>query len=136
MRLCVGRVVAAVVLLACPPLGWAARPEYEIQTKTATASSSQSDTTLWTPASGKSIALLGCHISTNRPLKVEIESSNTDVVPPIYTASEGGVLVGGNDWPIWVGDANATLTYTTSTDRVANTHGEVSILCWGFEFNK
>ena len=121
------------MLLACPALAIADRPTdlWDTVTKTATSTSAQTDTALWTPASGKRIALQGCLISSEYATVVEVEVSDVDVVPPIYLTSLGSVLIGGDGTLLYRSAKDAVLTYTTSAN--APSYGRVSIMCWGYE---
>ena len=133
------KVTWALLAAAC---GWllsagaveAERPSdlWTTVTKTSTADSTQTDTTLWTATSGKRIALQGCLVSTNRAVAVEFEVSDVDVVPPIYLESYGSVLVGGDQTLLYMSAKDATLTYTT-TSHSGTAHARVSVVCWGYE---
>lgn len=112
----------------------AERPDiWGTKTKTATATSAQTDTALWTPASGKRVALQGCVISATKAMQVELEVSDVDVVPPIYFDSYGRLTIGGDSTLLYVGDPDAVLTYSTTNSGHSGSHGSVSIACWGYE---
>src|SRR3990167_901055 len=91
------------------------RPSDQFQTitKTATATTAQTDTTLWDPAAGKRIILMGCVISAKFAQTVELEVANVDVVPPIYFDSYGTIPLGTGYGPLWEGEVDAILTYST-----------------------
>ena len=134
MRRLAGRILAlAVALGASPAFAQAPHHDYTTVQKTATALSAQTDATLWTPATGKAFILYGCVISARLPVRVELEVSDVDVVPPIYFESNGTVLVGGHGFPIYMSATNAVLTWTTSVEGMSDTHDRVSVLCWGYE---
>ena len=95
-------------------------------TKTANYSAAQTDAIVWTPATGKKIILMGVLLSTDTEMTIEVESSNTDIIPPCYFAATGGAVVSGGS-PLWKGAANATLTITSSEA------GNHSIMLWGYE---
>ncbi len=100
---------------------------YTPVTKTDSAAiGAESDKTVWTPASGNKIVLLGVKFSSDTATTLLIEMSSTAVVPITECTASGQVVV-GNGTPIWQGGANETLTYTTGTS------GRHSILLWGFE---
>ncbi len=82
--------------------------------------------TVWTPASGNKIVLLGIKFSSDTATPLLIEMNSTSVVPVTECTASGQVVV-GNGTPIWQGGANETLTYTTG---IAGRH---SILMWGYE---
>ena len=130
-------VAACVVLLPgssgrCETSG---RPHelWTTQTKTATATSNRTDTAIWTPASGKRIALQGVAISAGAAGVVEIESSDTDVIPLISLESGGLKVIAGNAAPLWTGGVDATLAYT-NTGGFAGSSQPLSILLWGYEY--
>lgn len=102
-------------------------------TKTATSTSAQTDTTLWTPPSGKRIALQGCLISATRATEVQFEVSDVDVIPPVYMESYGTVLVGGDQTLLYRSAKDAVLTYTTTNTAHSPSYGSVSVMCWGYE---
>lgn len=129
-RAWVGMALAASVVgasLACAeePTIWG-KPV----TKTATATGSATDTTLWTPSTGNAIVLMGCLIGVDRAARVEIESSDVDVIPPIQPGSSGQVSIGYGNFPIWMGAVDATLAYTVSD---TSTSSRTSIMCSGYE---
>ena len=98
-------------------------------TRTGDYSLQQTDTVLWTPATGNRIWLAGCVLSKDATAAtVQIESANIDVIPPLYMQANTteSILAGAAPF-LWRGDANATLTVTTSAG------GSVSVLCWGME---
>ena len=105
-------------------------PTYDVQilTKTASTTATVSASTLWTPATGSSIALLGCAISTQGANTVRVQSGGSDVIPVQYFDSTGGRAIGGGTYPIWVGSADATLTWTTTAIT------PTTIVCFGYEF--
>lgn len=130
-------IVLAVAWMALlPAIGWAdARPTdlWSTKTKTASTTSSSTDTVIWTPASGKKIALQGIAISAGGAGKVEIESDNVDVIPVITLDSGGFKVISGGETPLWTGDADATLTYT-NTGGFSGSSQSLSILLWGYEY--
>ena len=123
------------VYLAWASTAWADRPSdlWTPQTKTATATTAQTDTTLWTPASGKRFHLQGCAISSDGAVRVELEVSNTDVIPPISLASSGTEVISAGGALLYSSATDALLTYSTSITGVSGTHRSVSVLCWGYE---
>ena len=112
------------------------RPSDQFQTitKTATATTAQTDTTLWDPAAGKRIILMGCVISAKFAQTVELEVANVDVVPPIYFESFGIRTIGTGDSPVYVGATDAVLTYSTSSAGHSPQAPTTSIVCWGYEW--
>ena len=102
------------------------------QTKTASVTSNQTDTVIWTPASGKRIALQGVVVSAGGAGRVEIESSDVDVVPPITLDSGGFKSFDAGGVVIWSGAVDATLAYT-NTGGYEGTQ-PLSILVWGYEY--
>lgn len=110
---------------------WADVPVYDVQIQTKTSSVSDStvtDSVIWTPATDHSIALLGCVLSSDNNNTIQVESSDTDVIPPQHLESYGMRTISGGNFPIWVGAEDATLSWTTEDAT------DASILCWGFEF--
>ncbi len=106
--------------------------EYTPVTKTLTASSSATDTAVWTPASGRKINLLGASFSSNSAANFLIEDGSTAVIPTTYTIASG-IAVIGNGTPIWKGTADGALTATISGE-FSNTN--YTILLWGFESSR
>lgn len=105
------------------------RPHLDYLTvlKTDNQAAAQTDKVVWTPASGYRIVLLGVVISTNAANNVELESSDVDVIPPIYLAANGGAVVAVGGRPIWIGAVDATLAYTSSAAT------NVSVALIGYE---
>jgi len=125
-------VLVAVCLFAVAGLVEAFEPHrsYTTVTKNGNTTDAQTDTTLWDPAAGKSVALQGCAVSADATETIQVEVSDVDVIPPIYLAANTGMVVTGGYAPIYMGAVDAILTYTTTTS--ANT----SIVCWGYEFQR
>lgn len=118
----------------CPSSGVAdllPTQQYTTVTKTATSTTAQSATTLWTPATGFAFVLQGCLVSSQNAVQVRLQVSSVDVVPPIYLESYGSQMVGGANAPIYTSDVNAVLTYTTVSH--AGAYKNVSVMCWGWE---
>lgn len=107
--------------------------QYTTVVETATATSSQTDASLWTPASGMRLVIQGCVVSSTQAVQVELEVSDVDVVPPIYLESYGSVVIGGGMAPVYTSSANAVLTYSTTNVAHSPTHGSVSVMCYGYE---
>lgn len=122
-------LIAFGLVCSIPKVSIADRPTdfYTTVTKTDNKSAAQTDTTLWTPASGKRIILQGVVVSTNAANNVDLEVSDVDVVPPLYLAANGGGVIQSGGAPIWIGATDASLTYTTSAAT------NVSVLAWGYE---
>lgn len=121
-------------------LGWASlavadRPtdHFTTITKPATATSAQTDTTLWDPAAGKRIVLMRCTISSWLAQTVELEDDDGDVVPPLYFESYGIKELGNGYAPIWEGNVNEVLTYSTSASGHALSGPATAISCSGYE---
>lgn len=131
------RIALLLALLWVAVPAEASIQEYKTQTKTATGTATATDATLWTPLTGRRFALQGCHFSSIAAIAIELEVSNTDVVPPIYLDSYGSKSIGGNDKPIHTSDTNDVLTYTvTFTGHTPLTSVSWSILCWGYEYSQ
>ena len=122
-----------VALFASPVFAERPHIDYTTLTKTSTATTQQTDAVLWTPATGNKFHLQGCLISADLPVKFELEVSDVDVVPPIYLESNGTVLLGGGENPIYSSIRDAVLTYSTNRIPVSNQFNNVSVLCWGYE---
>lgn len=100
---------------------------YTTKTKTHTETTgAETDKTVWTPASGSKIVLLGVKFSSDTATSLLVESGSTAVIPTSECTASGQVVI-GNGVPIWQGSADESLTYTTGT---AGSH---SILMWGYE---
>jgi len=98
------------------------------QTKTRTnLSGVNTDTVLWTPASGKKIVLMGVSYWADAISRFYVKSGSTMVIPTSGNDIASGIVVISGAYPIWKGAADATLTYTTP---ISNEH---TILLWGYE---
>lgn len=111
---------------------------WETVVKTATFSTAQSATTLWTPTTGYKFVILGGLISCDRAVTVRLQVSGTDVVPPMYIPSQGVVPIGNGQTPVYVSGIDSVLTYTsaitgTAGGKIAHNHGQVSVMVWGYE---
>lgn len=89
--------------------------------------SAETDKTVWTPASGKSIVLVGISYWADVVSNFYVETGSTTVVSTMGIGTASATIVIGNGTPIWKGSADEALTYTTST---ASKH---SITMWGYE---
>lgn len=132
----VRRIMVGLVCLGWLPVAVAQPPNtlYETLTKTATSTTAQTDTALWTPVSGNYFVLMGCLMSAIKPVKIDVEVSDVDVFAPVYLESYGLKLISGGGVPIYVSAKDAVLRYTTSTvDGSSFGQQEFSITCWGYE---
>jgi hypothetical protein len=112
------------------PVAWADLPsrEFTTQTKTATSTTPQADTALWTPASGKRIILQGVIACSQTPSAgVEVESNNIDVIPPFAIESYGCRTFEAGGSALWMGGTDATLTFSVESGS------SFSIMAWGYE---
>jgi len=116
--------------LALAPSAWAARVEreYTTLTKTATATSNQTDVAIWTPASGKGIALQGCLFSAAEAGNIELEVADVDVLPPIAMPSGGLESASAGEALLYQGAVDAVLRWTTTIN------GPHAVMCWGYEW--
>jgi hypothetical protein len=91
--------------------------------------SAQTDAVLWTPASGKKIVLFGVFFSTDTAgnFFLEVGGASTKVIPAVYVPANGTIVINSGSFPLWVGAADQTLTYTSSMS------GNNSIKVWGEE---
>ncbi len=96
-------------------------------TKAVNYSAAQTDKAVWEPTSGKRIVLTGVLFSTDTQMNIKLEQGETLVVPPVYLAANGGAVVSGGDWPIWVGEADQALSLTSSAS------GNHSCMLYGYE---
>ena len=112
----------------------AATQFYNVVTKTATSTSSQSATTLWTPATGFRFALQGCFLAAEGPVRIRLQVSGTDVIPPVVLETYGTATIGTGDSPIYMSATDAVLTYTTVITGLSASYPNTSIVCWGYEF--
>lgn len=128
-RVNISKWLVAAIVLGCSP-AYAERPhEYaNILTKVDNQSTAQTDKALWTPASGKRIALMGCSVSSLTAQTTLAKIGSTTVIPILYTGANGNATVGGGVTPIAVGAVDEALTYT-STASVAT-----SVVCWGYDW--
>ena len=126
------RAAVLLGLLAAMPSAWAFEPHrsYTTTTKTLNTTDAQTDATLWTPASGKAIAIQGCDVSADATQTALLEIGSTAVHQVLYIAANGNAQVGGGYAPFYMTATDDVLTYTTSTS--ANT----SVTCWGYEFQR
>lgn len=128
-------VIAALllaVLFAAPGRAWADYSwptSVNILTKVDNSSSAQTDTVIWTPASGKRIVLLGFEVTSVAAQTTKFEVSDVVKIPLQYSGASIPVVVSGGARPVWVGTADQALTYTTT----ANT--ATSVMLWGYEEN-
>ena len=127
--------IAGVWLASACGSAWADRPtdHFTPVTKTATATSAQTDTTLWDPEADFRIVLMGCEISAKFAQTVELEVSNADVVPPMFFESYGIKSVGNGYAPIYQGAVDGILTYSTTADGHSPLAAATAIVCWGYE---
>ena len=101
---------------------------YVVKTKTHTATTGkETDRVVWTPDSGEKITLLGAKFSSDTATSLLIETGTTTAVIPTSECTASGQVVVGNGVPIWQGEVDGNLTYTTGTV------GSHSILLWGYE---
>lgn len=122
---------AALVWGLLVPTAFADMPsrDFTTQTKTASVTSTQTDVTLWTPASGKRIILQGVTACAHAPVtNVEVEEDDgTDVIPLFAIESYGCKTFSAGGAAIWMGDPDEYLTYSVQ----GNTR--FSITAWGYE---
>ena len=88
----------------------------------------ETDTIVWTPASGKKIVLMGMKFNSDTATTLLVESGSS-VVIPITECTASGQVVYQTSTPIWTGADDATLTYTVGTA------GRHSILLQGYEID-
>lgn len=100
---------------------------YDTQTKRATSTTIQSDTALWTPASGFVFVLQGCMIAADAAQVVDFEVSDVDVITPVYLPSNGTVVIQSGGASIYTSAVDAVMNFSTATGAIT------SITCWGFE---
>ncbi len=87
---------------------------------------SETDTVVWTPASGQKIVLMGVRFTSDTATTLLVETGSTAVIP-VSECGASGLVVVGTGFPIWQGTDDATLTYTVGTA------GRHSILMYGYE---
>ena len=119
-------------LVSLPASGWAdtkVTTLYNPTTKTSTASSAQTDTALWTPASGARAIVQGCIFSADAAQTVLLEVSNVAVLGTISLDADATSTVswGFGAVPVYVGAADGVLTYTTTTTAAT------TVSCSGWE---
>ena len=122
--------VAVAILWGLPGISTAeeAHVLYNLVTKSATSAAIASDTVLWTPASGKRIAVMGCAVSSGGAQQTLLELNNEPVLPRIYTAADTNYQTAVGSTPLRVGATDETLTYTTSSTTTT------TIVCTGYEY--
>lgn len=86
----------------------------------------ETDTVVWTPASGSSIVLMGIKFNSDTATALLVEQGTTAVIPTTECTASGQIVI-SSFTPIWEGTANQTLTYTVVK---SSRH---SILLWGYE---
>lgn len=123
-------VIVGVLAWLSPPLGAEELPheKYTVQTKSATSTSIVSDTVLWTPASGERIVVMGCAVSSGGAQQTLLEISDAPILPMIYTAADTVFQAAPSEFPLKVGSADQTVTYTTTSPTTT------TIVCTGYEF--
>lgn len=125
------KLVVAVVLLWTPMVSAEVPTRFVTPiSKVATSSSVATDTALWTPASGHSIAVMGCAVSSGAAQQTRLEFSNVLILPPIYTAADANYQTQSGAFPIAVGAADVALAYSTTSTTTT------TITCWGYEYTK
>jgi len=110
--------------------------DYQTITKTATATTAQSDTALWTPTTGNYFVLQGCFFSSDFPVEFDLEVSDVDVIAPVKLESYGNALVGGGEAAIYVSAKDAVLRYSTSSTGLGSLTASTSVTCWGYEIRE
>ena len=108
--------------------GWSLMTKTKTDTNANDAStmSAETDTVVWTPASGNKIILMGIKFNSETATTLLIESGSTAVIPLTECTASGQIVI-QSSVPIWQGADDATLTYTVETK------GRHSILLWGYE---
>lgn len=86
----------------------------------------ETDTVVWTPDSGKSIVLMGMYFTSDTATTLRVENGSV-LVAPLFECTASGLVVINASSPIWKGSADETLTYTVGTK------GRHSILMYGYE---
>ena len=92
-------------------------------------SSAQTGTAVWTPATGKRVALYGYMFTkdTAGTSRLIVGTSSTLIVPHTYIPANGTVGVPAGSVPIWVGAVDQVVGYTSVGG------GNESVLIWGYE---
>lgn len=100
------------------------------ENKNAEYTTTQSGTTLWTPAGGKKIVLYGVWASSaDAGAQVWVDGSTFGrVVPKANLTADGGYVIPMGSCPVWVGAADETLDISTSVGDP-----DVNILLIGYE---
>lgn len=125
-------ILSSVLVLCLITLAYAGNVTHtgfdlSIKTKTDTGTNgTETDTVVWTPASGARIVLMGYQFNSDTATILLVESGTTAVIPKTHCTASG-IRVMNSSTPIWEGAADATLTYTVDTA------GDHSILMWGYE---
>lgn len=101
--------------------------------KTVTGTGNTTATTIWTPATGQKIVLMGGIYSSGSAssFKVESGTSSTGITDIQNTAS--GTIVLGSNAPIWQGTDDETLTYSVIILPESTTMNSYSLYLWGYE---
>ena len=99
---------------------------------------------VWTPASGKSIVLMGVMFSAEDKTAFTVEADvvedsvtsgvfeATTVIPDSYCTASGIVVI-GNGTPIWKGSADSALYFGAVEGGYEVETNAFSILLWGYE---
>ncbi len=129
-------LIALLVLGLCFPVfaatvnqgGFAFTPVGHTDTNSndANTETTETDTVVWAPASGRKIVLMGLAFTSAVATTLQIETGTT-VIGPLAEVTASGLFVVTSSTPIWQGDEDATLTYTVGSP------GRHSIMFWGYE---
>ncbi len=88
--------------------------------------STETDTVVWIPASGKKIVLNGIKFNSDTATTLLVENGTIAVIPTTECTASGQIVI-ASATPIWQGSADETLTYTVAIS------GRHSILLYGYE---
>ena len=128
-------VILLMLLIATPLLaapvqlgGYSMTPVTKTDTNAddANTNTTETDTVVWTPASGQKIVLMGVVFTSAVATTLRVETGSTLINPP-FECTASGLVVVNSGFPIWQGEDDATLTYTVEKA------GRHSILMYGYE---
>ena len=137
-------VLFLIILLACSQVYAASLDGFEFAPVNKTLyreTGTVSGETIWTPASGKRINLMGVAFSSSDAMEFVIEEDITIVssevvestaVIPRMACTTSGLTTIGNGIPIWKGALNEKL-YLGTFNGGTSINNRHSILLWGFE---
>lgn len=113
--------------LAVPAMAEQPHGDYTTVVKQDNQTDAQTDTTLWTPATGNKIVVLSLNLSADAAQDAFFEVTTTTKIQKLYVGAGGNASLTAGGRPVLVLATDEALTYTTSSG--ANT----SVIAIGYE---